>query len=138
MASHGEDARLGAKVVVSNMGNALKGALEQGRQKKPAPLYATDYLEESNRTLTARGKDYHKRGSDAQAQQERSFAATAAAYNAITGQSVTPAEVCLMLQILKDVRQWSQPDRLHRDSVLDCVGYAALKAEELEKQHVCS
>ena len=58
----------------------------------------------------------------------------ATAFNAITGKSLTPAEVCLVLQIVKDVRQWSQ-DRLHEDSVLDGVSYASLKGEELYKQY---
>jgi len=64
---------------------------------------------------------------------KRSFASVATAFNAITGKSLTPAEVCLILQIVKDVRQWSQ-DRLHEDSVLDGVSYASLKGEELYRQ----
>ena len=66
-------------------------------------------------------------------QEEKSFNSTATAFNAITGKDITPAEVCLMLQVLKDVRQWSQ-NRLHKDSVLDGVSYASLKAVELHKQ----
>ena len=77
-----------------------------------------------------RGKYYDTQGGH----QERSFASAAAAFNAITGKSLTPAEVCLVLQIVKDVRQWSQ-DRLHEDSVLDGVSYASLKGEELYKQY---
>ncbi|MGL4616494.1 MAG: DUF6378 domain-containing protein [Shewanella sp.] len=57
------------------------------------------------------------------------------AFSAITGKHITPSEVCLMLQIVKDVRQWSQ-DRLHEDSVVDGVNYAALKGEELYKQYM--
>ena len=65
---------------------------------------------------------------------ERSFNAVSAAFNAITGKDITPAEVALLLQVLKDVRQWSK-DRLHPDSVLDSVSYASLKGEELYKQY---
>lgn len=36
-----------------------------------------------------------------------------------------------MLQLLKDVRQWSNPDIYHADSAEDCISYAALKAEAL-------
>jgi hypothetical protein len=36
-----------------------------------------------------------------------------------------------LLQIVKDVRQWSRAG-YHLDSALDAVSYAALKAEALE------
>lgn len=91
---------------------------------------AHEILAECVQVQHERGKDYDTQGS----QQERSFASVATAFNAITGQSLTPAEVCLVLQIVKDVRQWSQ-DRLHEDSVLDGVSYASLKGEELYKQY---
>lgn len=76
-----------------------------------------------------RGAEYDKAG-----QQERSFARVAQAFNAITGKDLTPAEVCLLLQVLKDVRQWSNPNRLHKDSAIDGVNYGALKVEELFNQ----
>lgn len=90
---------------------------------------ATDILSECMSVQQARGNEYETKCD----QEERSFNSTATAFNAITGKDITPAEVCLMLQILKDVRQWSQ-NRLHEDSVLDGVSYASLKAEELHKQ----
>ena len=76
-----------------------------------------------------RGAEYDKAG-----QQERSFTRVAQAFNAITGKNLTPAEVCLLLQVLKDVRQWSNPNRLHKDSAIDGVNYGALKVEELFNQ----
>lgn len=76
-----------------------------------------------------RGAEYDKAG-----QQERSFARVAQAFNAITGKDLTSAEVCLLLQVLKDVRQWSNPNRLHKDSAIDGVNYGALKVEELFNQ----
>lgn len=91
---------------------------------------AHEILNDCIKVQQERGKDYDTQGS----QQERSFASVATAFNAITGKSLTPAEVCLVLQIVKDVRQWSQ-DRLHEDSVLDGVSYASLKGEELYKQY---
>ncbi len=62
---------------------------------------------------------------------ERSAAKTAMAFNAITGKDITESEVWLLLQLLKDVRQWSRED-YHQDSAEDCIAYAALKAESLE------
>lgn len=91
---------------------------------------STEILNDCISVQNDRGKDYDTKGS----QQERSFNSASIAFNAITGKDITPAEVCLMLQVLKDVRQWSQ-DRLHEDSVLDGVSYASLKGEELYKQY---
>ena len=62
---------------------------------------------------------------------ERSAAKTAKVFNAITGKDITESEVWLLLQLLKDVRQWSRED-YHQDSAEDCIAYAALKAESLE------
>lgn len=61
---------------------------------------------------------------------ERSGGRIAAAFTAITGKPMTAAEVYLVLQITKDVRQWTART-YHQDSALDCVSYAALKAEAL-------
>lgn len=65
---------------------------------------------------------------------ERSARKTAAAFNAITGKDLTESDVWLLLQLLKDVRQWSKED-YHQDSAEDCIAYAALKAESLEREH---
>lgn len=65
---------------------------------------------------------------------ERSAHKTATAFNAITGKNISEAEVFLLLQLLKDVRQWQKTD-YHQDSAEDCIAYAALKAEALEQQH---
>lgn len=91
---------------------------------------SSQILDECIKLQDDRGNDYDTQGGH----QERSFGSISKAFNTITGKGITPAEVCLMLQILKDVRQWSQ-DRLHEDSVLDGVSYASLKAEELFKQY---
>ena len=48
------------------------------------------------------------------------------AFNIITKHNLSEAEGWLLLQILKDVRQWQNPD-YHRDSAEDCVAYAALE-----------
>lgn len=90
-----------------------------------APKSAPEFLQSALSTLTQRGKDYDK------PEGERSAAAVAVAFNAITGRNLTEAEVWLVLQLVKDVRQWQNPERYHADSALDCVAYAALKAEAL-------
>ena len=61
--------------------------------------------------------------------------ATVTAFNAITGRDLSEAEGWLLLQLLKDVRQW-QRSSFHRDSAEDSVAYAALKAEALARGKV--
>ena len=61
---------------------------------------------------------------------ERSMGRCVAAFNAITGRDLSEPEGWLLLQVLKDVRQWQRPD-YHADSAEDCIAYAALKAEAL-------
>ena len=87
-------------------------------------MKATDFLEKGAEILGTRGKDYDTEGG------ERSMGKTVNAFNEITGQNLTEAEGWLLMQILKDVRQWSNPT-YHADSAEDCVNYAALKAEAL-------
>lgn len=70
-----------------------------------------------------------------QPQGERSMGRAVTAFNAITGRDLTESEGWLLLQVLKDVRQWQNPSQYHQDSAEDCIAYAALKAESLEKNH---
>ena len=56
---------------------------------------------------------------------------TVIAFNAITGRDLTESEGWLLLQVLKDVRQWQNPNEYHQDSGEDCIAYACLKAESL-------
>lgn len=88
-------------------------------------MKATDFLQAAIDVQAQRGRDYDK------PEGERSMAATVKAFNAITGRDLPEAEGWLMLQVLKDVRQWQQPGRYHHDSALDGVAYSALKAEAL-------
>ena len=83
------------------------------------------FLNECVAVQSERGKIYESDN------KERSFAKASKAFNAITGKDITPAEVALLLQVLKDVRQWANPSVPHYDSLLDCVSYASLKAEQL-------
>lgn len=89
---------------------------------------AVNLLKAGEKILSARGKEYSS------TEEERSFAAVADCFAAKTGIRLTAAHICLILQDLKDVRQFAQ-DRLHEDSVIDCVNYAALKGEELYRQY---
>lgn len=62
---------------------------------------------------------------------ERSMGRTVEAFNTITGHCLTESDGWLLLQILKDVRQWQRRGAYHADSAEDCIAYAALKAEAL-------
>lgn len=88
-------------------------------------MKAQDFLRKGADLLEERGKQYD------QPCGERSMGKAVSAFNTITGRSLSEAEGWLLLQILKDVRQWQNPDKYHADSAEDCVSYAALKAEAL-------
>jgi hypothetical protein len=88
-------------------------------------MNATEFLQAAIDTQAERGKQYDS------PEGERSMGRTVQAFNAITGRDLTEAEGWLLLQTLKDVRQWQNPDKYHHDSALDGVAYASLKAEAL-------
>ena len=88
---------------------------------------AQEFLAEAADIMDARGKTYD------QPTGERSMGKTVTAFNAITGHQLREAEGWLLLQLLKDARQWSRTG-YHEDSAKDCVAYAALKAEALENE----
>lgn len=91
------------------------------------PTTAPEFLKKASDIMTERGKNYDAPSG------ERSMGKTVAAFNIITGQHLSEADGWLLLQLLKDVRQWSAP-AFHRDSAEDCVAYAALKAEALANE----
>lgn len=91
-------------------------------------MKSVNFLERAIEIQKERGAEYE------QDTGERSFEKLAIIFNAKTGKDITAAEVALLLQDLKDVRQWSQ-DKYHTDSVEDCVSYASLKAELLFEQY---
>ena len=90
---------------------------------------ATNYLQECMEVQKERGEQYNSKGTG-----ERSFAAIAKAFTAITGKKLVGSDIALIQQILKDVRQYADPTRFHEDSGLDKVSYASLHAEELRKE----
>ena len=99
---------------------------EQNTASEDDPISATTLLQDCMDVQLERGKQY-----DGGTNQERSFKRVAVAYNAITHRDLNGSDIALILQILKDVRIWTNMDSLHEDSVLDCVSYASLKGEEL-------
>ena len=94
--------------------------------------YAYDFLEEAGRLLKQRGKDYDTVEKEPSGG-ERSMGKTVEMFNICTGKDLTEAEGWLLMQILKDVRQWTKPE-YHEDSALDGISYAALKAEALKAE----
>ena len=101
----------------------LDTAVRKGFAKKTTKT-SRDYLRESISIQNERSVDYDSEDG------ERSMGKTIIAFNAITGYDLTEPEGWLLLQLLKDTRQWTSPT-IHEDSALDCVSYAALKAESL-------
>lgn len=90
---------------------------------------APEYLHRAAEVMAERGKRYDK------PEGERSMGKCVAAFNIVTGQDLTEAEGWLLMQILKDVRQWQRPG-FHQDSAEDCIAYAALKAEAKQMEAV--
>ena len=95
---------------------------------KPQPKNSLDFLNACVKVQTERGTEYEGDG------QERSFEKMAIIFNTKTGKDLTAAHMALIMQDLKDIRQFSA-DRYHEDSVLDNVSYSSLKAELLYSQY---
>jgi hypothetical protein len=92
----------------------------------PSPKNAQDFIDVASNTLWARGKDYD------QPTGERSAGKVAVAFNAIAGKDLAEAHIWLILQLVKDVRQFT--GKYHEDSAIDCIAYSALKAEALVRE----
>ena len=88
---------------------------------------AQNFLTEAARIMDERAKEYD------QPEGERSMEKIVKIFNLFTGKDLSEPDGWLFMQILKDVRQWSSP-KFHLDSAKDCLAYAALKAESLEKE----
>ena len=86
-------------------------------------MNAEKILGQAAELMAERGRQYDK------PEGERSMAACIAAFNAITGRSLTESEGWLIMSLLKMVRQWQNPNKVHIDSLLDGVAYMALLAE---------
>lgn len=86
---------------------------------------ASEINQRAMRHLLDRAKTYD------QPEGERSMGNTVRAFNAITGKNLSESDGWLLMQILKDVRQWQNPNEYHADSAEDAIAYASLKAEAL-------
>ena len=87
---------------------------------------ASDFLSEGLRILSERGKQYDPIGT-----KEMSFDNVAEAFNCLTNSRMRGSDVCLLLALLKVVRQNANKD-FHEDSAVDFVNYAALYSEILK------
>ena len=94
----------------------------------------TEYLSEAVAAMEHRAESYDTTGAMSG---ERSFAATAAAFNAVTGFDLLPHHVALMQIMLKAVRaetHYNTHGTRHWDSAVDGAAYFALMAEQMETQ----
>jgi hypothetical protein len=87
-------------------------------------ISAESYLIAAIETIEERGKQY-----DQLQQQERSMESIVAAFNIITGLSLTESQGWLFMMCLKLVRLNTDPNIFHDDSAIDLISYAALSAE---------
>ena len=86
---------------------------------------AAAFLDAAAKHMRDRAATYDKPGG------ERSMAKTVAAFNAITGHTLSTADGWLLLQVLKQVRAFTNSAVPHRDSLEDNIAYGALLAEEM-------
>jgi hypothetical protein len=96
-------------------------------------MKASDFLKFGLTILEERGKQYEPQNNQ-NVKHENSFEPVANAYNAITGANLQGSDVALILDLLKKVRQYSNPTRLHLDSLYDSVNYTALWASNLHQE----
>ena len=75
--------------------------------KPTHPVTAVDFFTAGAEILNQRGQQY-----DSSGEAERSFPQVAQAFTATTGRQLSGSDVCLVLNLVKKVRQYAQPDRL--------------------------
>jgi hypothetical protein len=79
-------------------------------------------LDNIKNLLDFKGQNYDKN-------QERSMKKTVDMFNIATGKNLTEVEGWFFMQILKNVRLFSNIDQAHVDSYIDDIAYSTLKAE---------
>ncbi len=101
----------------------------------PQQPYPVTLLSDAAHTILQRGVERDTGGADQP--QERSMAATVAAFNAIEGTSLTERQGWAFMQTLKLVRaaNTSRNGRYNPDDYQDGAAYAALGAEAAHKEH---
>ena len=85
-------------------------------------MKAPEILTRSSEIMAERAKQYDS------PQGERSMGKAVAAFNAVTGQSLSEANGWLLMALLKMVRD-NTTDKPHEDSINDLVAYGALYGE---------
>jgi hypothetical protein len=97
--------------------------------------YPVTLLSDAAHTILQRGIERDTGGADQP--QERSMAATVAAFNAIEGTNLTERQGWAFMQTLKLVRaaNTSRNGRYNPDDYQDGAAYAALGAEAANKEH---
>lgn len=101
-------------------------AIEEEKTQRTTTRSAPDLLDAAAGHLRDRAATYDK------PEGERSMAKTIAIFNLHHDTSLTEAQGWHLLQILKDVRLFTR-ETYHADSAEDCIAYAALKAESMQK-----
>lgn len=86
-------------------------------------INAPELLKKSADIMEERGRQYDSM------QGERSMGKAISMFNTATGRDLRESEGWLLMEILKIVRDCTTPSKPHEDSLLDCIAYAALKAE---------
>ncbi len=92
-----------------------------------SPKTSVDFLNIVKSIQEQRAAEYEQEGG------ERSFDKIATVFNTYTGKDLTPSDVALILEILKNVRFYAQSG-YHFDSVIDKVSYGSLWAELVTKE----
>lgn len=93
-------------------------------------MKSLDLLELSAKLQAERGAQYDKSGTE-----ERSHTVVADMFNTLRGKDLAPSDIFLILEFVKLARQYSNPNRLHLDSVVDKISYSSLWGEALIGEH---
>lgn len=114
--------------IIGTNGNTGEAYMKIYPLNETKTVQADEILSEGLQILTQRGEQYDPNGT-----KERSFKEVASAFNSITGGGLKGSDVCLLLTLLKFVRQ-NASKKYHHDSAVDAVNYAALYAETLASE----
>ena len=132
-----------SRATCNNQGTPMANPIKPLKSVAQAPVatpdpqqpYPVTLLSDAAHTILQRGVERDTGGADQP--QERSMAATVAAFNAIEGTSLTERQGWAFMQTLKLVRaaNTSRNGRYNPDDYQDGAAYAALGAEAAHKEH---
>lgn len=117
------EAKQKAEIEAREKAELILNAMSDAGVKEKTIKTASDFLSEGLRILSERGKQYDSGGT-----KEMSFDNVAEAFSCLTNSRLKGSDVCLILALLKVVRQNASKD-FHEDSAVDFVNYAALYSE---------